>query len=434
VIRRNDSASRRTAGDPSRRAPSPEIALVLEGTPYRALQVLGRGGMGEIVEAEHVTLGKRVVVKLLHAHHAADEQLASRLRVEAQALARLSHENLVAVHDLGRTAAGRPFYVMDRLAGRTLREELSLRGALPVAEALALARQALAGLSVAHAAGVVHRDVKLDNLFLCVSEGGRRLLKVIDFGVAKRVDAAQEPDAEAEVSTQKGVVVGTPRFLSPEQARGAPVDARSDLYAMGVVLYALVAGRGPFDHLNDAPALARAHALERPDPPSRHAPAPLPAALEHAIAKAMAKQPEERFQSALSFAEALQEIERDLGTVPEGERNGMDVLLTEPLPARPPPLLTEPLPARLTTVPVLEGAGSLSPLPWSHRSAAPAPMATVPLPRAAMAKTELPKRTMGLSAPAPAEPAEPARTWLVLGLTMALFGMVAALLVLWWMT
>ncbi len=284
---------------------------LLAGTPYRMVAPLGRGGMGEVVEAEHVALGKRVVVKLLHLTLADRPDLVDRMRVEAQSLARLVHPNLVAVTDFGQTPDGRTYLVMERLYGRTLREELKDRGPLPAGEIVDIGRQALAGLSVAHEAGIVHRDVKLDNLFLCDAlADGRRLVKVLDFGIAKVLANAGDGRAPAPLAfpTEEGVSVGTPRFFSPEQARGQPVDARTDIYAMGAVMYALATGRGPFDHKATIYELTRAHAMEPPPRPSEVASATVHPELERVILKALEKKPEDRYPSAAELSAELARV------------------------------------------------------------------------------------------------------------------------------
>jgi serine/threonine-protein kinase len=351
---------------------------LLWGTPYRARQRLGRGGMGEVVEAEHVALGKPVVVKLLHLDLNEKPHVVERMRVEAQALARLAHKNLVAVTDFGQTAEGRTYFVMERLYGRTLREELDERGPLPASEAVEYVTQALAGLAAAHGAGIVHRDVKLDNLFLCEPDAeGRRLVKVLDFGAAKVVapGGGGPAPAPSRYETGEGILVGTPRYLSPEQACGRPVDARADVYAAGVVLYALLAGRSPFEHVASLLDLLRAHAALVPEPPSRHAPAAIPADLDRAVMRALEKDPDRRFPSSAAFAAELTRIACDVSSRASSTcatdpslRSGVQStrprwLTTEPLAAIPPmPLrappeswavLTEPLagppvaPARL---------------------------------------------------------------------------------------
>jgi serine/threonine-protein kinase len=274
--------------------------------------------MGEVIEAEHAALGKRVVVKLLHAQFADRVDLVDRMRVEAQALARLAHPNLVVVNDFGQTREGRTYLVMERLWGRTLRDELRGRGALPPLEAIEYVRQALAGLAAAHDAGVVHRDVKLDNIFLCDAAAGsgdaaaRRVIKLLDFGIAKVIGGDQRAPAPLAYPTEEGIAVGTPRFFSPEQARGQRVDGRTDVYATGIVLYTLLAGRGPFDHISALFELTRAHAMEKPAPPSEYARQRIAPSLERAIMRALEKKPEDRFPSAAVFSAELAKIAAEL--------------------------------------------------------------------------------------------------------------------------
>jgi eukaryotic-like serine/threonine-protein kinase len=287
---------------------------MLWGTAYRPVRRLGRGGMGEVIEAEHVGLGKPVVVKLLHRDLDREPRVVERMRIEAQALARLAHPNLVVVTDFGQTPEGRTYIAMERLYGRTFREELAARGALPALEALDLVGQALAGLAAAHGAGIVHRDVKLENLFVCDPDPhGRRVVKVLDFGLAKVVAPAGDRRAPApsRYPTEEGVLLGTPRYLSPEQARGLAVDARTDVYAAGVVLYTLLAGRGPFEHVEPLLDLLRAHVSEVPEPPSRHAPGPIPLDLDRAVMKALEKCPDLRFPDAARFGAELARIVED---------------------------------------------------------------------------------------------------------------------------
>ncbi len=298
--------------------PGPAGDDPLAGTPYRTLSPLGSGGMGEVVVAEHTALGRPVVVKLLHRHLGGRRDLADRMRLEGQALGRVSHPNVVAALDLGVTRQGRPYLVMERLRGRTLRAELLERGPLPAAEAVELLAQALDGLAAVHAAGLCHRDLKPENIFVCDALPGKdRIVKLLDLGVAKVLDAAWGP-APPMVRTAEDVSMGTPRFFSPEQATGKPVDARSDVYAMGVVLYTLVTGGGPFDHLHEVDDILTAHAEMPPERPSHAAPAPITPALEAAILRAMAKRPRDRFPTAAAFAAALRAL--DLRAAPERAR------------------------------------------------------------------------------------------------------------------
>jgi serine/threonine protein kinase len=291
----------------------------LAGTPYRGMMPLGSGGMGEVVEALHIELDRVVVVKLLHDSLASEPKLVDRLRVEARTLATLAHPHIVSVSDFGRTPSGRPYFVMERLQGRTLRQILEVRGALPVGEAIEYVRQVLSALSATHQLGIIHRDVKADNVFLCIHDHPRPFVKLLDFGIAKVLGGAgRQQGPIPQYPTAEGILLGTPRSLAPEQALGKPVDARTDIYAVGILLYTLVAGVGPFPGALDQQELITAHVKEPPPPPSRVAPQPLPAELEGAILKALAKRPEDRFQSADLFEAELGRIASTFIAAPQG--------------------------------------------------------------------------------------------------------------------
>ena len=291
--------------DESASAQSAPLSALLDGTNFRALARLGSGSMGEVIEAEHITLKRRVVVKLLLPAFAADASMADRLRLEAQAVATLGgHPNIVEVLDFGTTLAGRPYLVMERLQGRTLRQELRARGPLPVAEAIGLARQLLHGLGAAHRAGLIHRDIKPDNLFLCErgAEAERRL-KILDFGIVKVADG--RGPAPLALPTAEGMAIGTPRFLAPEQAQGHPVDSRADLYAVGCVLFWMLTGRDPFHHRIGLFPLIHAHVKEPPMPPSAVGRQAISGALDRVVLRALAKKPEDRFCNAEAMTAAL---------------------------------------------------------------------------------------------------------------------------------
>ena len=302
------------AHSPASMTPDP-----LHGTPYATVGFAGRGGMGEVFLAIHRGLNKPVVVKLLHRQFIDDPRFADRLRVEAQALAAVDSPHVVSVSDLGRTPEGRPYLVLERLHGRTLREELRERGALPIGEAIEITRQILDGLHAAHRLNIVHRDVKSDNIFLCPgTEGsGAPLVKVLDFGIAKvlEMDGAAPVLASPQYPTEEGVLVGSPRTVAPEQIRFQAVDARTDIYAVGLLLYTMIAGRPPFAHVGDLLELLNAHLEEAPRAPSAYARQPVPAALDRVILKALAKSPEHRFQSALELSDELGRIAVALGGV-----------------------------------------------------------------------------------------------------------------------
>jgi eukaryotic-like serine/threonine-protein kinase len=264
------------------------------GTPYRIVRHIGQGGMGEVHEVEHVTKGFHGALKVLHPNHRGRADLAERLRQEARMLVAVDHRAVVRLLDHGETVDRRPYLVMELLHGRDLREVLIRSGPLPVTEALLLIAEALDGLAAVHAAGIVHRDVKLENLFLCRDSS----LKVVDFGVAKAGWAAASP-------TIPGVSLGTPRTMAPEQCALRGVDPRADIYAAGLSLYELCVGRGPFDEIQEPHALRFAHCTRRPPRPAEIAPQPIPPDVEGAILRALAKAPEERFQSAREMAMTL---------------------------------------------------------------------------------------------------------------------------------
>jgi eukaryotic-like serine/threonine-protein kinase len=291
---------------------------LFEGTPYRAIERLRAGGMGEVFLVEHRATGRRVVAKLIHAKLAADPRLMERLRIEAQSLAELDHHHIVRILGLDKTRTHRPFIVLEYLVGRTLADELKAAGPPHVLEALSFASHLLSAVAAAHEKGLVHRDIKPDNIFLCELSDGRRFLKLLDFGVVKVMSGsdAVEP-MPFDLRTNTGVVVGTPRYVSPEGAMGEDVDERADLYSVGLVLYAMLVGRGPFDHLEGDDRLLHAHALEAPEPPSRYSLEPIPQELDRAVLKALAKDPNDRFQTADEFQACLVQI-ADSVTRPAG--------------------------------------------------------------------------------------------------------------------
>jgi serine/threonine-protein kinase len=265
---------------------------------------LGDGGAGVVYEAIHVALGKHVAIKVLRRVLADAPIPIERMRVEAQALACLRSPHLVDVSDIGQTTDGRPFYVMELLAGANLAAELRRRGCLPPGEAVQLVQQLLKGLAVAHRAGIVHRDLKLENLFLCETAEGTPVLKILDFGTAKVLPHAKgfEPPA---LRTGDGAIVGTPRFMAPEQALGRAIDVRADIYGAGVVLYELLTSRDPFHGVHGTIALLDAAASQDPPLPSRVAPQPIEPALEDVVVRAMAKRPCDRYASAEELSAAL---------------------------------------------------------------------------------------------------------------------------------
>ncbi|HEY3359807.1 MAG TPA: serine/threonine-protein kinase, partial [Polyangia bacterium] len=296
--------------------PDPLIgALIAER--YKVLALLGQGGMGSVYRAEHVILKKELALKVLHPELSRLDEVARRFEREAQSASRLTHDAIILVTDFGRaqTPLGNIlFLVMELLQGPSLKQVLRERGRLPAAEAAGVVRQILAALEHAHAAGVVHRDLKPDNIML-IEKGGRRdFVKILDFGIAK----LNEPDGKAEALTQAGMVFGTPEYISPEQALGQPADCRADLYAVGVMLYEMLAGVRPFDAENKLEILS-AHLTQKPRPPRQAAPgAGIPAALERVVLRAMEKDRAARFASATEMLAALDAALGPTLTAPTG--------------------------------------------------------------------------------------------------------------------
>ncbi|MFN2608321.1 MAG: protein kinase, partial [Acidimicrobiales bacterium] len=276
------------------------------GGRYRLMRSIASGGMAEVWEAQDDILGRRVAVKVLHAHLAADESFLARFRREAIAAARLAHPNVVATYDTG-VDDGVAWIVMELVDGRTLRQVLSELGALPPGRAVHLATQVADALDYAHRAGVIHRDVKPANILLTDDDR----VKVADFGIAKAAIEAAEEDAGADLGatdlTQSGAIVGTAKYLSPEQVNGNPVDGRSDVYALGVVLYEMLCGRAPFTGDTDV-AVAVQHATATPRSP-RQLRAGIPRGLEAVVMRAMAKDPAARYPTAGELHTALLSVD-----------------------------------------------------------------------------------------------------------------------------
>jgi serine/threonine-protein kinase len=274
---------------------------LIAGTRYRVLRLIGVGGMGTVYEVEHTELGKRFVLKALLRELSRREDLVIRLRNEWRALGRLEHPNIVTVTDAGTSAGGVPYYVMERLEGETLAQRMRKTRRFAVRDAVEIAIGVLEGLAAAHQIGVVHRDVKPPNIFL-LSDGRP---KVLDFGVAKIAD-------DPGVVTARGVAVGTPRYMSPEQARGEAVDGRADVYSTGLILFETIAGVSPFDDARDANELILAHLAKVPPPLSSLAMG-VPPVLDAMVASMLAKGRAERPDTALEAARRLRELIPGLG-------------------------------------------------------------------------------------------------------------------------
>src|SRR5687767_1410167 len=218
-------------------AQDPHPVSILDGK-YALLRELGRGGTGTVYEAENLVVGKKIAIKMMNAAAFAEQNSQARFVTEARAAARVSHANVVDIHDLGVGKNGIPYIVMELLRGETLESIIDARGPLAPAFACELFLQVLAGLSAAHAQGIVHCDLKPANVLVTHPRPDRPLVKVLDFGVARGVEAASQVDQ---------IVMGTPMYMAPEQVSGDPVDFRTDVYQACATLFAMLAGQDPFE-------------------------------------------------------------------------------------------------------------------------------------------------------------------------------------------
>ncbi len=278
-----------------------EIAVGTELGSYKLVQLLGEGAMGKVWRAEHVRLGRLVAIKVLNPEQVARPDVVQRFFREARVVNDIDHEHIVEVTDFVE-APGLAYLVMELLDGATVRQLMDLRGRKrpPLRRVLAIMAQVCDALDAAHAKNVVHRDLKPDNVFV-VQRGGEDFVKVLDFGVAKLRDAEQGPS-----STHTGMVIGTPLYMSPEQALGKEVDSRADVWSAGVVLYELLSGSVPFS----APSFVElAVKIREDDPKPLPAKTPrgerIPVEISEAVMKCLEKKPGDRFRSMASLAEAL---------------------------------------------------------------------------------------------------------------------------------
>jgi serine/threonine protein kinase len=268
---------------------------------YRVESVLAKGSMGVVYKAIQELIGREVAIKVLHGYLVSDDESIKRFHKEAKAASRLNHPNITTLYDYGVLSSGQPYIVMDLLRGQSLAEMLKERDYLPFEEALVIFKQVCEAMQEAHQRGVIHRDIKPENIM--IEQGDRTLtVKVVDFGIAKFV---QEQDDTIGKITKTGTVCGSPTYMSPEQCDDNQVDHRSDIYSLGIVIYETITGKVPFAgadiynvmtmHVKDPPPRLKS---VRPD-------LDLPAHLEGVLDRALAKYPEDRFQSAMEFYDAL---------------------------------------------------------------------------------------------------------------------------------
>ena len=270
---------------------------------YKILEQLGSGGMGTVYLAEHVVINKRVAVKVLSPEHSRKQEEVERFLREARAASRIRQENVVDITDFGYTSSGLAFLVMEHLEGEDLASTSERDGALPWRRAVHITRQICAALTAAHTQGVIHRDMKPENVFRVTRGDDPDFIKVLDFGIAKIIDENYDPEHPQHTSSG---LMGTPEYVAPELIRGLKPDVRVDIYAVGVILYRLLTGRVPFTSESFMATLTQ-HLMEEPMPPRQAAPeAEIPAKIEAVCLKSLAKDPNERYSTILEMAQALQ--------------------------------------------------------------------------------------------------------------------------------
>jgi len=312
---------------------------------------IARGGMGKVYYGEQVRMKRPCAIKILDPRMGGDNDIAEftrRFLLEASIAAKLTHPNVVTIFDYGETADGSCFIAMEYLEGKSLSEELKSVGRMPAERAIHIVRQVARALREAHALGVVHRDMKPGNVYLVKRDDDDDVVKVLDFGLVK--DNAAEGGQEQQ-HTQFGQIMGSPRYMAPEQVQGKPVDSRTDIYSVGAMLFTMLAGRPPFDKASEL-AILMAQVSEKPPPIGSVAPdVVLPPGLEAVVMKCLAKDPAERYAS-------MEELINALKLRPDGQATTSDSgALASPRLV--PPVLTvgEPEPRRRTAVPwVLAGA------------------------------------------------------------------------------
>ena len=284
------------------------LGQILDGR-YQVSELIGEGGMGRVYLAEHVEIGKKVAVKILHPVYGRMPDLVERFRREARAASRIGHPHIVDVTDSGTTNDGSVYFVMEYLEGVELASVIDREGALDVTRVLRIGVQICRALAAAHASGIIHRDLKPENVFLTQRQGAGDFVKVLDFGIAKTTEAEQARDKRL---TSPGMAMGTPEYMSPEQAAGRPADERCDIYSMGAILYESLTGVPPYQGENFMEILTKKATVD-PRPPHELRP-DLPDAVAELVTRAMARNPDDRPRSMEAFEYELTKCVAGRGT------------------------------------------------------------------------------------------------------------------------
>jgi serine/threonine protein kinase len=303
----------------ARTATDPFVGRTLD-EKYLVEEQLGAGGMGEVYRARHLSMDRPVAIKFLQQRLVEDEAAKVRFQTEARAAVKLRHPNAVSVTDFGHTSEGVVYIVMELLEGRTLREILSREAPLETARAISIMLQASDAVAAAHEAGIIHRDLKPANILVTQSADQPAVVKVLDFGIAT-FSADDEEDATALAQTHS--VIGTPRYMSPEQYNGNDLTAAADVYSLGVILYEMLTGMVPFSGSTPA-EIAEKHANNPPHPP-REVVGAIPEDVEHDVLHALEKQPADRPANAGEFRRELLETAERLGLEHHAVKSAPDI-------------------------------------------------------------------------------------------------------------
>lgn len=312
---------------------------------------LGRGGFGTVFKASHPLIGKVVAIKVLSRRFSADPEMVSRFVAEARAVNQIRHRNIIDIFAFGQLEDNRHYYIMEYVEGETLDRRLK-RGSLSLVETLSILRPIARALDAAHLAGIAHRDLKAENVVLATDADGSPFPKLLDFGIAKLLDA-DEDDTSISHRTRTGAPMGTPYYMSPEQSRGRNVDHRTDHYAFGVLAYLMLTGRFPLDGPDYMSILMR-QVHDDPPPASHHVPG-LPEPVDHALAWCMAKSPDERPPDLTTVVRALEVV---AGITPQFAIQPVQIpvriptMVTSPSLSIPPPPVVRSSPRRLAILAV----------------------------------------------------------------------------------